>query len=387
MAGVQVAYQVRIYDTTGVLKFVLALRTDVRTIVIEHRVNYPSTLTLGLSAFCEAIQYLEQLDALIEVRRRVPQASLEWYTEYIGFHRTPQDEITEADSQIYYSYSRGLLDLIKRRSIRYYADTAGANKGPAPADDIIKEYVYENAGAGAVAGASPLRLSDGVTAGLTVAADTSEAATIETGYPWNNLLDAIRSIGEPNFVDFEVVWGGESDPLAFEFRTYYPQLGTDRRAGTANPFIFAPNLQNMMTPTLTKSRTDEITSVLVLGPGESVSRDTLLVVSDHSTASPWNLIELDVDASQEDRADAQQAIADKTLYDKRPATSFNFAPLQTPSSTYAKHYFMGDLVTGAFKVGNRELQADVKIRALTITVNHEAGESLNLELEEVPEGV
>lgn len=382
---VQAAYQVRIYDTSGVLKAVLALRTDVRTIVIEKRVNYPDTLTLGLAAECSAIQYLDGVDALIEVRRRVQDAGLEWYTEYIGFHRTPQDEITEADSQIYYSYSRGLLDLIKRRSIRYYADTAGANKGPAAADDIIKEYVYENAGAGAVAGASPLRLSDGVTPGLTVAADTSEAATIETGYPWNNLLDAIRNIGEPNNVDFDVVWGGPEDPLSFEFRTYYPQLGTDRRAGTANPMLFAPNLGNMMTPTLTRSRTDEITSVMVLGPGESVSRDTLLVTNSHTTDSPWNVIELDVDASQEDRADAQAAIAAQTLYDKRPAVSFNFKPLQTPSATYAKQYFLGDLVTGSFKVGGRELSADVKIRAITITLNNESGESLNIELEEVPE--
>lgn len=366
------AYQIRIHNTLGQLQAVLDLTRDVRDFVIERRVNYYSQLTLNLYELANAVQYFTT-DALIEVRRRYPEAGLGWYTEYIGFHRTPQRQITSDDNRIFTSYGRGLLDLINRRSIRYYADTNGSAKGPAPADDIIKTYVRENAGP--LAQTSNGRLTNGVTPGLSVSNDLSQAVTIETAHAWDNLLEAIRDIGEPNKVDFDVVWLGGAN---FEFRTYCPFLGTDRRVGTANPFVFAPNLGNMFQPSHTVSRTDEVTSVLVLGPGESVDRDTTLRTSPRMNDSRWNLIELDQSSSNEERQAALEAIGDSTLYEKRAAVSVNFSTIQTPLSSYGMHYNLGDIVTCTFS----NVTANVKIRAVNITVN-DATEQIALELEEV----
>lgn len=373
-----VDYMVRFYDTDGIMQAVLDMTRDVRSLVIEHRVNHVSTLTLGLYGQSPVIDSLV-LDGIIEVRRRIADSDppLDWYTEYVGFHRTPQDQITTTDTEIYTTYSRGLVDLLDRRSVRYYADTAGSDKGPAPADDVMKEYVYENAGAGATLANG--RLTAGVTVGLDVAVDTSEAADYSGANAYKNLLQTVRELGEPLSVDFDVVWGGEDDPITFTFVTYYPQLGTDRREGTADPMIFAVNLNNMENPSFTQQRTEEVTSCLVLGPGEGPLRDTLERTSTHIADSPWNVREQDQNASNEDTTAGLEAVGDGVLYEKRPAISVSFQPIQTAQAAYGVHYFLGDLVTAK----GRRMEADVKIRAVTLNLSEE-GETIGLELEEIP---
>lgn len=367
------SYQVRVYNTSGDLVSIITDDIDLRTLTIEHTVNGISNLTLGIYARASAVQYLEQLDCIIQVLRRVPEADLDWYTEYVGFHRTPQNQITEANAEIFTSYSRGLLDLVRRRSIRYYADTNGSAKGPAPADDVVKEYVRENAGVDATIANS--RLTDGVTAGLTVASNASAAPVYEGANAWRNLLDAIRDIGSAHQVDFDVVWLGG---VSFEFRTYYPQLGTDRRASGANPFSFAPELGNMINPSYTRGRTDEVNSVLVLGPGEGPLRDTTLVEQVVWQAdSPWNLHELDQDARSEDVEEALLDVGREVLTERRPAVSFACGTIQRADSCYGKHYFLGDIVTGQFST----VSADVKINGVNINVTDHR-ESITLDFVE-----
>lgn len=362
------AYQVRIYDRSGLLQ---AVFEDFRNLVIEHRVNYASTLTLSMYELHDAVQYFE-LDNLVEVRRQVSDAGLDWYTEYIGMHRTSQRQLTSEGQRIFTSYSRGLLDLINRRSIRYYADTDGSAKGPAPADDVIKDYVRENAGDYAVL--SRGRVSYGVTTGLYIQTYASQASLYEGAHAWKNLLTAIREIGEANSIDFDVIWRGNR---VWEFRTYYPFMGTDRRTG-GDRVVFSPEMGNVTNISHTRSRTDEVTSVLVLGPGEGPRRDvTLREDSVRIGESLYNRIEQDQDASQEDRAAALNAIGDGVLYDKRPVVSFTCDIIQTPQSTYYRHYRLGDIVTGQLS----GIVANVKIRAVTVNVTA-SSESVRLELEE-----
>jgi len=363
-----VRYQIRVYNTDGVLQ---AVFDRFRAIQIEHRINFASTCTLSMYGLDPNVAAF-QLDSLIEVRRTYPEAGLGWYTEYIGMHRTPQQQITEADSRIFTSYSRGLLDLINRRSVRYYADTDGSAKGPAPADDVIKDYVRENAGA--LATTANGRLSDGVTPGLTVAPNLGQAAVYEGAHAWKNLLEACKDIGEPHNIDYDVAWlGGTS----FEFRTYFPFKGTDRTAGTPEAVIFGVQQGNYSNPSHTFSRTDEITSCLVLGPGEGPLRDTTLVNSPRTIDSPWNLIEQDQNANTEDRLNALIAIGNEVLHEKRAMFNFTFDPIQTTHSAYGKHYFIGDLVT-SMMLG---VEFNVKIIAVNIALSDNQ-ERVTFELQE-----
>lgn len=371
-----VQFQIRVYDTAGNLNTVLDVQRDVLNFEIQHRVNYPSKLTLRLYGLSPVVQQLS-LDAVVQVLRTDPSTmpATPWYTEFVGLHRTPRRQITKDSARVFTSTCLGPLDLIARRSIRYYIDTNGSAKGPAPADDIIKDYVNENAGP--LATVANGRITAGITSGLLVAAHTSKGPSISAEHSWKNLLSVIRELGEANHVDFAVVWNGAN---SFTFTTYYPQLGTDRRSGTASPAVFSTLLGNMSEPDYTQHRTDEVNDVLVVGPGQGNLRDTTHRSNSHTTDSLWNLHEEDKDASSVDRTDALNNIGDQVLYDKRPAVKFLFDPIQTPSSFYGQHYFLGDLITAQFDdVG----QVNMKIRAVTITVNN-AAERIKLELEELP---
>jgi hypothetical protein len=55
-----------------------------------------------------------------------------------------------------------------------------------------------------------------------------------------------------------------------------------------------------------------------------------------------------------------------------------FDVLQTEQSAYGRHYFLGDVVTGAFN----NVSANVKIDGVTISVSAEA-ERISLELEQI----
>lgn len=373
-----VNYQVRVYNTDGELQAVIS---NYRNLTIEHRTNLPSTCTIIMYARDPAIQFFT-LDALIEVRRTYPEAGIDWYTEFIGFHRTPQLQVTPEDALIFTSYSRSLLDLVRRRSIRYYADTDGSAKGPGPADDVIKDYVRENCGS--LATVANNRVNDGIFPGFTIAANLSQAPTFEGADAWRNLLEAITDIGEPNNVDFDVVWLGGGN---FEFRTYYPHLGTDRRVGTPNSFTFAIARGNVSNPSTTVSRTDEVTSALVLGPGEGPLRDTTLINSPAALHSPFNFIEAEYNGSGEDREAALNAAGNKLLYEKRAIKQVTLEPIQHALSAYHKHYFLGDLVTAVFVTLPSNIMpntADVKIRAITLTIATSV-EQITIELEEFVE--
>lgn len=367
------AYQVRLYDWTGNL---LAVTQEFTSLTVEHRVNHVSNMQLVLHPDNDVHKALK-VDYLLEVRRRVPEAGLDWYTEYVGFHRTPQRQITLGDHRIGTSFSVGLLDLIRRRSVLYYADTDGAVKGPGHFDDIIKQYVRENVGLATPPG--PARVLSYTTPNLSVAVNQSLCpGTYEGGNAWRNLLETIQDIADPHNVAFDVKLASWS-PLLFEFRTYHPIMGTDRRVGTAQPMVFAPNLGNMNNPSHTLQRINEVTQGIVLGPGEGPLRDVTVVTSPHNLESPWNHIEETINASNEDREAALIDIGHGLLFDRRPAISFTFDAIQTPHSLYGKHYFLDDLVTGAFD----EIVGDVRIRAVRLNIGQDSVETVTMELEEI----
>jgi hypothetical protein len=366
------SYQLRIYSTAGQL---LHVTDRFRSATVEHRVNTPSMLTLVDYELTPVAQYLQaNLDAIIELRRSAGEFGVAWYTEYVGLHRTNQIDWSAQDSRTFTSHSRGLLDLIRRRSIRYFSDIDCGLPDPTPADDVIKQLVRANAGS--LATVVNGRTTNGVTAGLTIAASTGAGPDFQGNFQGKNLLESITTVGPPNKVDFSVEWGGPSAANTFVFQTYFPFKGTDRRASQPPPapMVFSPGRGNMANPSYTKSRTDEITSAVVYG----ALGDATIAVAAAATDSPWNTTEQDKDARGEDRAQALTNLATQMLFDKRAAINLKFDVIQTPSSAYGRDYVVGDVVTGSFST----VQADVKIRAATLTAEAGRGESLALEIEE-----
>lgn len=342
------AYEVRLYGTDGVLR---AVFDNWRTLEVIRKVNGMCTHQLGLDDRDERTE-LFVLDSIVEVRRRL---STGWYTEYAGFHRTPQRQITENGNRIFTSYGRCFKDLLRRRGVWYPTGSPEADK-VGPADDMMKEFVYENVGAGATL---PNRFADGVTANFLVAVDLSAAPEWDGSRQYRGVLEILQEIADQSGVDFDVVW---TKPLTFTFHTYYPRLGTDRTLSA----VFALEYGNLTAPSHTKSRTEEVNSVLVLGQGQEDERETAERTTSARLESPWNRCESTHDARQESEITALEDIGDAELVSGAAHDQFSGQVIQVPYLTYGLHYFLGDLVRvryGALTLDKKIVQVRISVQS------------------------
>lgn len=306
--------------------------------------------------------WLFQLDGFIEVWRRV--AGEDWYIEYDGLQRTPQYDISVDGYEIFTSYGRSHEDLLRRSSLLWKAPYA---KGPAPGDDVMKAFVYENCGAGALVGSG--RVRSHVYPNFVVAANTGECGTWQGSRSWKNLLEVIQEISLASGCDFAVTRVGTT----FTFDTYHPQYGIDRTESSGLiPHIFGTEYGNVTSPTYVHSRTEEITAISVQGSGEEAARNVRVVVG-ITDESPYNDIELARDARNESTNEAMDAVGRAELERNAPGVNFTFNVLETPSSVYGRDFAVGDLVTAQMRILDRNnvehlLTVDKKITEVRITV-------------------
>lgn len=107
-------------------------------------------------------------------------------------------------------------------------------------DDVIKQFIRYNAVVG-TAYNDPDGEPRGI-AGLTVAADKSEHATILDSYSRKGQLwEIVRTLCEEYGVDIAITptWNGAKSAVTFEVETYYPERGQDRTPGNSGPVVLA----------------------------------------------------------------------------------------------------------------------------------------------------
>lgn len=354
-----VRHQVRVYSPIGELRTVL---DDWRSLVIEKRLNGFSTHTLTIDGKSDNIQYFVT-DALVEVQRSDKAVGLDWYTEYIGFHRTPDFRLSNNGTWTFTSYGRSLEDLLNRRALLYKTPYGYTQ----PADNVMKLFVYDNLSAGAT---SPPRLFDGVLLGFAVDALTGSAPEWTGQRAYRNLLETLQDISAAAGVDFNVKINIPG-PGGFVFSTYYPQLGVDRTVTTgAVPHIFSPEFGNVKVPVYTISRTEEANAIIVMGQGEEALREVIEVKNDGAIDdSPYNRIEMTRDARNEYTTLGLQSVGQAELIKNQAQESFKFDVLQTPASIYGRDYKLGDLVTA--RLGQAVI--DKKITGVRLVVGGSAG--------------
>lgn len=272
------------------------------------------------------------LDSIVEVWRQ--PFGKPWYLEYGGMHRTPEVSLSEGGHYIFTSYGRDYLTFLDRRRLLYPSTLAQSIKGAA-GETVIKEFVNENAGPGANNAA---RKNNGVTLGLSIEADLARGTYWFGQRSWQPLLDIITEVALATGVDFSIVRTGD---LTWEFRCYYPQMGTDRTL-TA---IFSPLHGNMLAPTYTVSRTEEATVCVVLGQEQGTARRTVTRRSTAETDSPWNMIEMTKDARNEATYTGMTQDGDLALSEVQKNPEFKFSVLQTEGLRYGVDYFLGDMIT------------------------------------------
>lgn len=308
-----------------------AIITDWRTLNFVKNLNELGSYTISLNINHPAVQYFVK-DAIIEVRRKTD--TIEWYTEFIGLHRTPRIDLTNRGNEIFTSYGRDLMDLLRRKEIEYFSGSAQASKS-GPGDTVACEFVNENCGTLAVAQRQhPL---------ITVNSAAGIAPTWTGERAWQNVLTVLQDINRVSGIDYEVysALGG------FYFRTKYPQLGDNRTTSqtVVPPVIFSTYLGNMTDVAFTRSATEEVTALLVLGQGANDERVITEVLSPALNDSPFNRIERTYDANQENTIAGLQSVGERKLQELQEKNSLEFTVLQIPSCEYNRHYFFGDIVS------------------------------------------
>lgn len=361
-------YQVRVRDTSGTITHVLAgTGADyggLSGISCERVVNGVGTHAITFKGDLSVAEEIG-LDYLMEVWRR-PAGSAAWVLAYEGFHRTWVWQADAAGDEQFTSYGFDYNSLLSRRIIAAYAGTAGSDK-TGKAEDVIKEYVNENAGPGASAG-RPIT-------GLTIQAGSGGGNDWYGSRSWRVLLEVCQDIAYAGGGDFQVAGTGAA---TFEFRWYTGQMGTDRTIGNENPVVFSPQRNNMLQPVLSVNHGQEFNTVYVLGPGEGALR-TVVVTSNVASivVSPWNRLEVTRQASNETTANGLASVGAAELRNGLAKQSIDFNVAQTPECAYGIHYFLGDIVSALF-----HQRVDKKIVRVGLNVTPEK-EDIKVELADV----
>lgn len=313
-------------------------------------------------------------DARLVVWRKPPGGAR--YLDYAGLVRSdPIPEIYQRGSELY-CILRGVSynHVLKRRHIAYKVNAAGFQHAGA-ADDVMKTFVYENLGAGAIAA------RDISAVGFTIQANVTAGTSISKQASFDNLLDVLKDISDDSHkTEATCAYFGVvplNNGWQMEFRTNIGQWGNDHRhpsgpsgvTGAQGPVVLSLGRQNIDNASLINSSVDEITDVYGLGPGDGTTRN-VQEASDAARigASPLNRIESTVNANNCVGATANAdilAMAQAAVRAGRPRRSFSASIVDVPGTVYGKHYGCGDYVTTEF-VKNI---MDCRIEAVTVNVN------------------
>jgi len=230
-----------------------------------------------------------------------------------------------------------------------------------PADDVIKDFVHSQAGAGA---AEARRVS-----GLSVQADVSEGPSLDWQSRYGNLLEvcqdaaeAAREMGTP--IWFDVTGTGAA---SFEFRAGAAPYGTDRRSSGSDPLVFSREQGNLVAPDRTADRLTEENYLLVAGQGDGASRTIEEVENAIATAaSSWNRCEGFVDARDLSSSGELEDRGQMRLGELGAEDVLTFEVAQTPSCRYGVHWDLGDWATARFL----DQDVDFEIEEVTVTLSN-----------------
>ena len=343
-------------------------RTAIGWLEYTNVVNGVGSWRMGLP-YPQFDPSLARLDARLVVWRK--PAGGKRYMDFSGFVRTDPADFYQRGDELYMEL-RGVCSNfdLKRREIEAFATTAGASKSGA-ADDVMKEFVYENLGAGAAAD------RDLTAQGFTLQADMSQGTYIERAASYQNLLDTLKKIADDSHsVEATCVYFGcvpLNNGWHSEFRTRIAQWGNDHRhpsgpfgvTGKQGPIVIGLDRQNLDNASLLQDRVDEITFVYGLGQGEGVGRN---IQPAYDTArigaSPRNRIEVSINANNAATDAEVSGAAQARLRAGRPRRIFTGTLVGTTATQYGVQWGFGDFLTAIFA----RTVLDCRVDAVTVRI-------------------
>lgn len=244
------------------------------------------------------------------------------------------------------SHATGLLD---RRIIAYYAGSSYASKTAAAADNQIKAFWKENAGASIVsADRDGVETQADISAYVATQANLGLGASVAKAAARRKLLAVAQELAEASttagtYLTFEIIAPTES---TLELRTYATQRGVDRRASSSSPVILREQSGVLENAQLEIDWRNEKTFVIAGGQGEGTQR--LIATALDTTrmgVSPFGRNETFADMSNVADTTSLQDDADAALRNGRPIVTFTGDLIETPALTRGIQFDLGDMMT------------------------------------------
>ena len=265
----------------------------------------------------------------------------------------------------------GLMD---RRIVAYAAGSSYAAKSAAPADDQLKTFWAENAGASIVsADRDGVETQADISAYVSTQINLGLGASVAKAAARRRLLNIATELCEASttagtYMTFEIIAPTES---TLELRTYTTQRGVDRRVSTSNPVILREQAGVLENAQLEIDYHNEKTFVVAGGQGEGSER---LIATALDTArmgvSPFGRIEDFADMSNVADSASLQDDADSGLRYGRPVITFTGDLIETPALTRGIQFDLGDMVTA--EDPQTRQQYDVRLDRITESSNKPA---------------
>ena len=304
---------------------------------------------------------------------RTPTGGRE-YLDFAGLVRRVQRTYSGGISRIVLS-GPDYNDILRRRIIAYFAGTSQSRKGTAqPADDLMKEFVYENLGAGCTDTDRDISAH-----GISIQADLGAGTSLRKSGAWNKLGEVLHAIYESSqstpatAAFYGVVPLGTGYDM--EFRTRVGQWGQDHRYpdGPDGAVVFSIERGNLDNVAQVYDATDEITDVIGLGEGQLENRLAASVYdATRRAASVLNRCERAYENPGIAAVNTLADEVDEALEAGQPVESFTADLLSMDGCEYGVHWGVGDQVTAIWLGDN----IDAHIATVEVDVD-EAGERIS----------
>lgn len=322
-----------------------------RWLSYKKQVNDVGLLWFDLDGDHAAITDLER-DGQVEVYRRDTAQSIDWYVDFEALFVNEERRADDDGNSIFRAECPGQMDFLARAVIAWPADVNNRSLfSSAKAETILKTLVTYNATSSATTGNGRIRTTD--LANLGVEADGAGGNTITVACAQQPLLETLQDVARIGDRDF---WLTRTGAQAWEFRTAQ-YLGTDR----SSTVVFALNFGNMSNPVLKRNRLNEKTVVIVGGQNTKSDRSFVVRTGTNYNAT-YNSKEVFYPATSYTTTGGLESAGDVRLDELRARDDLQWDVIQTPGSSYGKHYFLGDLVKGRFE----DVEATKQIVAVTV---------------------
>jgi hypothetical protein len=341
-------YQVILQSPYGAIQKVI---DDFISLDYARRVNQIGACTLVLPPKYSKDDFPR--DAILLVMRRVAGGSpfsLEcetgWFVQTVQWVKQSDGglalQVVAADA----------LDLLRRRIVAYYSDSAQGNKAtPTCADDLMKDIVDENL-------CSDLDYSGAVTgrdwsSRVSVQGNLSDGPLVTKQCAWRNVLTTLQELAKASaeagvYLAFDMVceFGQKVD-----FRTYTVCRGIDHRYSGAVPVVISEARGQLKDAILTYDWSGEAAYVYMGGQGQGSTRPIKTAYDQARIGrSPFGRIETWGEVQSIDIAAGGivELEAKYLLEAMRPRIGIAGRIQDIPGCAYGAHYAYGDYVTVEF---------------------------------------